>query len=271
MIKKLPGTEERVANHSSEYRGVTLEKRTGRWAAQCKIGGKVTSLGTFIIEEEAARAYDRMRLWSCKAGGKKKEEVHLNFPLSDYDDELAALQRLPQEEVIQKLRRAAEQSRSEHRAKAVERPASPGPVAVTCKTAGVGPANFARSLPANYNRRGTLRARTKRTYAGVDSDDDDDEDEGDFEEEEEEEEEQEEHAEQEEAAPGQPHEETDAHGSSSLGTWALKRSRSKPTLPPPPGEAENLIAGPRIRRRHERQPTRVRHMLPGIPVVRCED
>jgi hypothetical protein len=95
VINKLRRAEERVASQSSKYRGVTLVKSTGRWKAQCYIGGKKTSLGYFGSEEEAARAFDRMMLWSCKAGGKKKEEVEvevlLNFPLSEYsEDEVTA-------------------------------------------------------------------------------------------------------------------------------------------------------------------------------------
>jgi hypothetical protein len=96
---------------SKKYRGVRLDKRSGHWEARCKIGGKLTSLGHFAIEEEAARARDRMRLWSCKAGGKRKEEVEvqLNFPLSEYsDDEVAAPQGFTQDEMITKLRRTEE-------------------------------------------------------------------------------------------------------------------------------------------------------------------
>jgi hypothetical protein len=121
MIQKLrrTGQEERVANQSSKFTGVTLDKRTSRWRAKCKVGGKKTSLGNFDSEKEAARAWDRFKLWRCKADGKTKEdvEVELNFSFSDYsDDEVTALQELTQEEMIQKLRQAG---------KAVERPASP--------------------------------------------------------------------------------------------------------------------------------------------------
>jgi hypothetical protein len=95
-----------------KYTGVTLEKKTGRWKAQCQIGDKHTYLGIFGSEEEAARTWDRMRLWSCKANGKKKEEVKLNFPLSEYnDDEVTALQALTQEEMILKLRRTGQEER----------------------------------------------------------------------------------------------------------------------------------------------------------------
>ena len=45
-----------------------------------------------------------MRLWKCKADGKKEEEVQLNFQPSDYVDEVTALQGSTQEEVIKKLR-----------------------------------------------------------------------------------------------------------------------------------------------------------------------
>jgi hypothetical protein len=93
-----------------KFTGVSLDKRTGRWRAECKIDGKRTSLGSFDSEEEAARAWDRIQLWACKAHGKKEEDVkNLNFPFSDYsDDEVTALQGLTQEEVIKKLRRTEE-------------------------------------------------------------------------------------------------------------------------------------------------------------------
>jgi hypothetical protein len=123
--------------------GVTLVRKSGRWLARFKIGGKQKFLGRFGSEEEAARAYDRMRLWLCKVDGNTKEEVTLNFPLCEYsDDEVTALQGCTQEEMIQKLRQTAKQSRSAYRAKAVERPASPGPsatAAVKRGTAGVVP------------------------------------------------------------------------------------------------------------------------------------
>ena len=66
-----------------------------------------------------------------------------SFPLSEYTDEVTALQNLTQEDMIQKLRRAA---------KAVERPDSPGPVAVRRKAADAGPTNFASSQPPDNNR-----------------------------------------------------------------------------------------------------------------------
>jgi hypothetical protein len=143
IIQKLrrPGQEERVANKTPKDTGVSLMKGTGLWQAQCQSGGKMTFLGHSGSVEEAARVWDRMRLLACKADGTRKEEVHLSFPLTYYtDDEVTALQGCTQEDIIKKLRRAAEQSRSECRAKAVELPpVSPRPFAVKRGAAGVVP------------------------------------------------------------------------------------------------------------------------------------
>jgi hypothetical protein len=43
---------------SSKYKGVSLEKRNGKWRAGIKSDGKYKSLGYFENEEDAARAYD---------------------------------------------------------------------------------------------------------------------------------------------------------------------------------------------------------------------
>jgi hypothetical protein len=41
---------------TSRYRGVHLNRQTGGWVAQCRVGGKVTHIGTFETAREAARA-----------------------------------------------------------------------------------------------------------------------------------------------------------------------------------------------------------------------
>jgi hypothetical protein len=44
---------------SSLYRGVFQHNDNQKWNAQICIGGKIKYLGTFLLEEDAAHAYDR--------------------------------------------------------------------------------------------------------------------------------------------------------------------------------------------------------------------
>jgi hypothetical protein len=45
---------------SSLYRGVNWDTEKQKWRACIKIGGKMKHLGYFLLEEDAARAYDRV-------------------------------------------------------------------------------------------------------------------------------------------------------------------------------------------------------------------
>ena len=45
---------------SSQYKGVYWHKRDNKWRAQIQINGKVQSLGNYIDEKEAAKAYNKV-------------------------------------------------------------------------------------------------------------------------------------------------------------------------------------------------------------------
>lgn len=85
-------------SRSSQYRGVTFYRRTGRWESHIWDCGKQVYLGGFDTALAAARAYDRAAI---KFRGV---EADINFNLSDYDD-MKQMMNLSKEEFVQTLRR----------------------------------------------------------------------------------------------------------------------------------------------------------------------
>lgn len=86
-------------SRSSQYRGVTYYRRTGRWESHIWDCGKQVYLGGFDTAHSAARAYDRAAI---KFRGA---EADINFALSDYQEELKQMVHLTKEEFVHVLRR----------------------------------------------------------------------------------------------------------------------------------------------------------------------
>ncbi|GMI92078.1 TARGET OF EARLY ACTIVATION TAGGED (EAT) 1, related to AP2.7 [Hibiscus trionum] len=86
-------------SRSSQYRGVTFYRRTGRWESHIWDCGKQVYLGGFDTAHAAARAYDRAAI---KFRGV---EADINFSLSDYDDDMKQTKNLSKEEFVHILRR----------------------------------------------------------------------------------------------------------------------------------------------------------------------
>ncbi|CAL5334409.1 unnamed protein product [Camellia sinensis] len=84
---------------SSQYRGVTFYRRTGRWESHIWDCGKQVYLGGFDTAHAAARAYDRAAI---KFRGI---EADINFNLSDYEDDLKQMTNMTKEEFVHILRR----------------------------------------------------------------------------------------------------------------------------------------------------------------------
>ncbi|XP_030544212.1 ethylene-responsive transcription factor RAP2-7-like isoform X2 [Rhodamnia argentea] len=86
-------------SRSSQYRGVTFYRRTGRWESHIWDCGKQVYLGGFDTAYAAARAYDRAAI---KFRGV---DADINFNISDYDEDMKQMANLTKEEFVQILRR----------------------------------------------------------------------------------------------------------------------------------------------------------------------
>ncbi|XP_050207173.1 floral homeotic protein APETALA 2-like [Mercurialis annua] len=86
-------------SRSSQYRGVTYYRRTGRWESHIWDCGKQVYLGGFDTAHAAARAYDRAAI---KFRGV---EADINFNIEDYEDDLKQMSNLTKEEFVHVLRR----------------------------------------------------------------------------------------------------------------------------------------------------------------------
>ncbi|KAL3520655.1 hypothetical protein ACH5RR_018804 [Cinchona calisaya] len=86
-------------SRSSQYRGVTFYRRTGRWESHIWDCGKQVYLGGFDTAHSAARAYDRAAI---KFRGV---DADINFHISDYEEDMKQMQNLTKEEFVPILRR----------------------------------------------------------------------------------------------------------------------------------------------------------------------
>ncbi|KMZ73152.1 AP2-like ethylene-responsive transcription factor [Zostera marina] len=84
---------------SSQYRGVTFYRRTGRWESHIWDSGKQVYLGGFDTAHAAARAYDRAAI---KFRGV---DADINFNITEYDEDLNQMRNLTKEEFVHILRR----------------------------------------------------------------------------------------------------------------------------------------------------------------------
>ncbi|CAN6450164.1 unnamed protein product [Victoria cruziana] len=112
LVQKQPVHRKSIdtfGQRTSQYRGVTRHRWTGRyeahlWDNSCKKEGQTRKgrqvyLGGYDMEEKAARAYD---LAALKYWGPS---THINFPLSNYQEELEEMKNMSRQEYVAHLRR----------------------------------------------------------------------------------------------------------------------------------------------------------------------
>ncbi|KAJ4704827.1 AP2-like ethylene-responsive transcription factor [Melia azedarach] len=84
---------------SSQYRGVTFYRRTGRWESHIWDCGKQVYLGGFDTALAAARAYDRAAI---KFRGV---DADINFHINDYREDIKNMNGVSKDEFVLSLRR----------------------------------------------------------------------------------------------------------------------------------------------------------------------
>ncbi|XP_076889258.1 APETALA2-like protein 3 [Bidens hawaiensis] len=98
-IQKVRKSRRGPRPQSSQYRGVTFYRRTGRWESHIWDCGKQVYLGGFDTAHAAARAYDRAAI---KFRGL---DADINFSICDYQEDLKQIKNLTKEEFVHILRR----------------------------------------------------------------------------------------------------------------------------------------------------------------------
>nr|WAK85957.1 transcription factor AP17 [Nothapodytes nimmoniana] len=96
--KQVKKSRRGTRSQSSQYRGVTFYRRTGRWESYIWDCGKQVYLGAFDTAHAAARAYDRAAI---KFRGV---EADINFSIDDYEEDRKQWKNLTKEEFIYTLR-----------------------------------------------------------------------------------------------------------------------------------------------------------------------
>ncbi|KAL9426444.1 hypothetical protein AB3S75_033262 [Citrus x aurantiifolia] len=97
--RQMKKTRRGPRSKSSQYRGVTFYRRTGRWESHIWDCGKQVYLGGFDTALAAARAYDRAAI---KFRGV---DADINFHVDDYQDDIRIMSNFTKDEFVYSLRR----------------------------------------------------------------------------------------------------------------------------------------------------------------------
>ena len=121
LVATLRAKARRHGTQTSQYRGVSLLKQTGKWHGQINVGGKQLHLGFFATEELAARAYDRAAIHKASTEGGV---IVTNLDISEYAHEIEKLQRMTRKELLSMI--ADEKKQQQNLANSVQKDDSDG-------------------------------------------------------------------------------------------------------------------------------------------------
>ena len=164
LVATLRAKARRHGTQTSQYRGVSLLKQTGKWHGQINVGGKQLHLGFFATEELAARAYDRAAIHkaSTEGGG-----IVTNLDISEYAHEIEKLQRMTRKELLSMI--ADEKKQQQNLANSVQKDDSDGSNGGSGSGSGTGRASrveeVRQAVRAPEQPKQRVAAHARRIYA----------------------------------------------------------------------------------------------------------
>ena len=161
LVATLRAKARRHGTQTSQYRGVSLLKQTGKWHGQINVGGKQLHLGFFATEELAARAYDRAAIHKASTEGGV---IVTNLDISEYARDIEKLQRMTRKELLAMI--ADEKKQAQNRADSVQNDDSDGSNGGSGSGSGTDAPSASRRSNKTFGRQSNRSSASQLTHVG---------------------------------------------------------------------------------------------------------
>ena len=161
LVATLRAKARRHGTQTSQYRGVSLLKQTGKWHGQINVGGKQLHLGFFATEELAARAYDRAAIHKASTEGGV---IVTNLDISEYAHGSEKLQRMTRKELLSMI--ADEKKQQQNLANSVQKDDSDGSNGGSGSGSGTDAPAASRRSGKLYGRQSNRSSASQLTHVG---------------------------------------------------------------------------------------------------------